>query len=69
MRIDGVNLTADCANCIVQGSLSRIVLSDGRLQLKGGIDPSIGCFVNAFTQLLKFRNTADNLILGITSVY
>ena len=36
MGVDGVNLTADSANGIVQDSLNRIILTDGRLQLKGG---------------------------------
>ncbi|MDD5781477.1 MAG: hypothetical protein PUD30_01215, partial [Muribaculaceae bacterium] len=31
--------------------------TDGRLQLKSCIDPSVGRFVNVLTQLLQLRNT------------
>lgn len=40
MGVDGVNLTADSANGIVQDCPNRIILTDGRLQLKGGVNPS-----------------------------
>ena len=63
--VDGLNLSADSVNGIAKGSLSRIVLTDGRLQLKSCIDPSVGRFVNVLTQLPEFRRTADNSILGI----
>lgn len=49
MGVDGVNLTTDSVNGITKGSLSRIVLTDGRFQLKSCIDPSVGRFVLAAT--------------------
>ena len=49
--VDGIYLTADSANGIAKDCLGRVVLTDGRLQLKSSIDPSVGRFVNVLTQL------------------
>lgn len=48
--VDGINLSADSVNGIAKGSLSRIVLTDGRLQFKCGIDEGVGCLINVLTQ-------------------
>lgn len=50
MVVDDVNLTADSVNSIAKCGLSRIVLTDGRLQFKCGIDEGVGCLINVLTQ-------------------
>ena len=65
MPIDSVNLATDVCDGRVQFPFTTLILLDGRLQLKSGIDPSICGFVNVLTQLFEFWRTIDNIILGI----
>ena len=63
MGVDDVNLTADSAYGIVQDSPNRITLTDGRLQLKGGINPSGSRFsmfsLNCFKSGTRFTSPSS----------
>ena len=61
--VDGVKLTVDNADGIVQDSLNRIILTDSRLQLKGGINPSGSRFsrfsLNCFKSEIRFTSPSS----------
>ena len=63
--VDGVNLATDGINCIIQFLLGSLILPDYRLTLKRGIHTIIGSLVDVATQFLQFRNTTDDVLLGI----
>lgn len=65
MGVDGVNFLTDGIHRTTQFRLGTLILLNGRLQFKCGIDEGVCSLVNVLTQLLQLRNTVYKPILGL----